>query len=69
MARSRAGVIIGPASCKKSVRLDARYQRVARACKEYIAANYTPERIDVLIGEACAAEACGVEMPRCCWPG
>jgi hypothetical protein len=35
---------------------NARYQRVAKACKAYVAANYAPERIDALIAEACGGE-------------
>jgi glycosyltransferase involved in cell wall biosynthesis len=35
---------------------EARYQRIAKACKEHIAANYAPERIDALIHEACGRE-------------
>jgi glycosyltransferase involved in cell wall biosynthesis len=40
----------------KLCRDDARYQRVVKACKEHIAANYAPERIDTLIREACGRE-------------
>ena len=40
----------------KLCRDDARYQRVVKACKEHIAANYAPERIDALIREACKSQ-------------
>jgi len=32
---------------------NARYQRVAKACRAHISANYSPERIDALIRDAC----------------
>ncbi|HEX3862610.1 MAG TPA: glycosyltransferase [Stellaceae bacterium] len=35
---------------------DAEYQEIAEAGKAHISANYSPERIDALIREACAAE-------------
>ena len=41
----------------KLCRDNARYQRVAKACQAHIAANYTPERIDALIREACRSSA------------
>ena len=34
-----------------------RYRRVAKACQIYIEANYSPERIDSLIRQACQIEA------------
>jgi hypothetical protein len=35
---------------------NTRYERVAKACRAHIAANYAPERIDALIREACGQE-------------
>jgi O-antigen biosynthesis protein len=40
----------------KLCRDNARYQRVAEACRAHIAANYAPGRIDALIREACGPE-------------
>jgi glycosyltransferase involved in cell wall biosynthesis len=34
----------------------AEYRRVVEACKAHVAAHYSPERIDSLIREACAAD-------------
>jgi GT2 family glycosyltransferase/glycosyltransferase involved in cell wall biosynthesis len=40
----------------KLCRDNARYERVAKACVEHVAANYAPERIDALIRQACGRE-------------
>ena len=35
---------------------NARYQRIAKACRAHVAANYSPERIDALLRAACGPE-------------
>jgi len=40
----------------KLCRDNTHHQRVAKACQAHIAANYTPERIDALIRDACGRD-------------